>query len=207
MHQDSERNIETTKEYNKMAGKKSNINIPKVSESTSNKLRAQFLWKYISKESIHDCRQWGEVRYQSGSAAWQILREGTEAVMGQQLPDICMELYLNIQQALICYSCKDAVLRSPSDLIPVSCSVYPADTSVQKLHQIQPCTFGCKYMYVCTRICIGHMKEKKNCTCLLSLQQDHKHRTETKCPFHPALCLTDFSRSIAELNTAHVEGG
>lgn len=161
MHQDSERNIETSKEYNKMAGKKSNINIPKVSESTSNKLRAQFLWKYISKESIHDCRQWGEVRYQSGSAAWQILREGTEAVMGQQLPDICMELYLNIQQALICYSCKEAVLRSPSDLIPVSCSVYPADTSVQKLHQIQPCTFGCKYVYVCTRICIGHMKEKK----------------------------------------------
>lgn len=103
-----------------------------------------------------------EVRYQSGSAAWQTLTEGTEAVMGQQLPDICMELYLNIQQALICYSCKEAVLRSPSDLIPVSCSVYPADTSVQKLHQIQPCTFGCKYVYVCTRICIGHMKEKKN---------------------------------------------
>jgi len=42
-----------------------------------------------------------------------------------------MKLYLNMQLTLVCYSSKEAILRSLSDLITVSCSVYPADISVQ----------------------------------------------------------------------------
>lgn len=113
-----------------------------------------------------------------------------------------MQLYLNIQRALICCSCKEAALRSLSDLIPVSCSVYPADTSVQKMHQIQPCTFGCTYVYACTRICIGHTKEKILYMSFIfatrPLRQDRNHT-----PFPSSTVPnSDFSRTTAELNTA-----
>lgn len=61
------------------------------------------------------------------------------------------------------HSCKEAVGRSLSDLIPISCSVYPADISVQKcimLIGVQVCS------------CMHKVHERKCCAYFFSLQPD-----------------------------------
>lgn len=124
-----------------------------------------------------------------------------------------MKSYLNIQLALICYSCREDILRSSSDLIPVSCSVYPATyllphcfTTVSLEKKKKKKSSHHAHLGVCVSMSTVFIKDKcvhafHICNQIINTQ-DRNLMSFSSSP----VLLSDFSRTIPELNTVHCKG-